>query len=71
MRFTLTGLIKRKNIYIKSYFLIAFYHNIDMHSMRCSLEQKSKENDLPIKELKIFWNVQTMASADKNVIFNF
>ena len=39
--------------------------------MRCSLEQKPDENELLRKQLQNFWDVETIASPDENIICKF
>ena len=45
--------------------------SIETHPMRCSLEQKHDENELLRKYLQKFWNVETIASPDENIIRKF
>ena len=45
--------------------------SIETHSMRCSPQQKPDENELLRKQLQKFWDVETIASPDENIICKF
>ena len=45
--------------------------SIETHSMQYSLQQKPDENEILRKQLQKFWDVETIASPDENIICKF